>query len=68
MRVALVVLAGLLLVGLPFALSPARDGESGTLLTEPYLRNLGLLASVLATAVALAALARARSTTRSGRE
>ena len=52
-RVALIVFAGLLLVGLPFALSPSRDGESGTLLTEPYLRNLAVLAAIIATGLAL---------------
>ncbi len=52
-RVALIVFAGLLLVGLPFALSPSRDGESGTLLTQPYVRNLGVLAAIIATGLAL---------------
>ena len=52
-RVALIVFAGLLLVGLPFALSPSRDGESGTLLTEPYVRNLAVLAAIIATGLAL---------------
>ena len=52
-RVALIVFAGLLLVGLPFALSPSRDGESGTLLTEPYMRNLAVLATIIATGLAL---------------
>lgn len=46
--IALVVLAGLALVGLPFAFSPARGSENGTLLTEPYLRNLGLISVALA--------------------
>ncbi len=55
---SLVVLAALTLVALPFALSPARGGESGTLLTEPYARNLLLLAAVLAVAGALGVAAR----------
>jgi len=59
-QVALVVLAGILLVGVPFALSPARNGESATLLTEPYWRNLGLLTVSLALIVVLATAVRAR--------
>jgi hypothetical protein len=59
-QVALVVLAGIMLVGLPFALSPARNGESATLLTEPYWRNLGLLTASLAVLVVIAALLRSR--------
>ena len=55
---ALVVLGGLTLVALPFALSPARGGESGTLLTEPYARNLLMLAAVLAIGAALGVTAR----------
>ena len=56
----LVVLAGLVLVGLPFALSPARNGENGTLLTEPYWRNLGLLTAGISVATILVLLARRR--------
>ena len=63
-QAGLVVLAGLLLVGLPFALSPARGGESGTLLTEPYWRNLGLLTAGIAVAIALSAVARVRAGSR----
>ena len=65
-QIALVVLAGLVLVGLPFALSPARNGESATLLTEPYWRNLGALAASLAVLVVIAVLARTRRPQRSG--
>ncbi len=57
-QVALVVLAGLALVGLPFALSPARHGESATLLTEPYWRNLGVLTAGLAVLVVIVVIAR----------
>lgn len=57
-QAGLVVLTGLALVALPFALSPARGGESGTLLTQPYLRNLALLAGVVAVAVAVAVVGR----------
>jgi hypothetical protein len=64
-QVALVVLAGIMLVGLPFALSPARNGESATLLTEPYWRNLGLLTASLAVLVVIAALVRSRRRDRS---
>lgn len=63
-QLALVVLAGLLLVGVPFALSPARDGESGTLLTEPYWRNLGLLSASLAVLVVIVAVLRSRRAAR----
>jgi hypothetical protein len=59
----LVVLAGLVLIGLPFALSPARDGENGTLLTEPYWRNLGLLTAGIAVVTILVLLARQRRRT-----
>jgi hypothetical protein len=64
-QVALVVLAGIMLVGLPFALSPARNGESATLLTEPYWRNLGVLTASLAVLVVVAALLRRRRHDRS---
>lgn len=62
--IALVVLAGLALIGLPFALSPARGSESGTLLTEPYLRNLGLLSAALAVGAFVAVVAGAALTRR----
>ncbi len=59
-QAGLVVLAGLVLVGLPFALSPARNGESATLLTEPYWRNLGVLTAGVAVATTLTVLVRVR--------
>jgi len=57
-QVALVVFTGLAVIAIPFALSPARDGEHGTLLTEPYARNLALLAGLLAIFAATAATIR----------
>ena len=47
-QAALIVFGGAFFVGLVFALSPARDGEAGTLLTAPYGRNLLLIAGVIA--------------------
>ena len=60
-QAALVVFADLAVVAIPFALSPARDGEDGTLLTEPYARNLLLLAAVLASVAGLAIVFRQRA-------
>ena len=65
-QVALVILAGILLVGVPFALSPARNGQSATLLTEPYWRNLGVLTASLAVIVVFAAALRTRRGVTSG--
>ncbi len=47
-QAALIVLGGVAFVGVVFALSPARDGEAGTLLTQPYGRNVLLLAGAIA--------------------
>ncbi len=57
-QAALVVFTGLAVIAIPFALSPARDGEHGTLLTEPYARNLALLAGLLAICAAFVATLR----------
>jgi hypothetical protein len=57
-QVALVVFAGLAVVAIPFALSPARDGEHGTLLTEAYALNLALLAVLLAAVAGVTILGR----------
>ena len=66
-QAALVVVLGMALVGGVFALSPARGSQSGTLLTEPYGRNLALVAAAAAVAVAtVLMLDRVRSTHRSG--
>lgn len=69
-QVALVLLGALLLVGIPFALSPARGSESGTLLVQPYGWNLVLLAGGLAvgTAVAVVLVRRQSPYRRSERE
>ncbi len=46
-QAALIVFGGAFFVGLVFLLSPARDGEADTLLTEPYGRNLVIIAGVI---------------------
>ncbi len=51
-QAALIVFGGAFFVGMVFALSPARDGEAGTLLTEPYGRNLVIIGGLVAMATA----------------
>lgn len=66
-QLGLVVLTGLAFVAVPFAVSPARGDQSGTLLTQPYLLNLAILATVVAAGVAVAVLVTGRAGRRDGR-